>query len=171
MFTPFLGEIRMAAFDYAPTGWALCNGQLLTIAENQPLFALIGITYGGDGKTTFALPDLQGRIAFDQGTNIFGDSVVNGVTGGVETVTLTVEEIPAHNHTLAVDSALGNKIGPSLGMWAGSALDQYSSAQPTTPMSPLALKPAGGGEAHDNMPPYLVVNFIIATEGTIPSQT
>jgi microcystin-dependent protein len=165
MSTPFLGEIRMFAGNFAPVGWQLCNGQLLPIAEYDALFALIGTTYGGNGTTTFALPDLRSRIPVHQGSGY-----VMGQSAGEEQVTLLMTQIPAHSHTPQAQSANGNQPGPGAGFWASSSLDQFSAVAPNGSMNALMIENAGGNQAHNNIMPYLVVNFIIALEGIFPSQ-
>jgi microcystin-dependent protein len=168
MSTPYIGEIRMAGFNFAPVDWALCDGSLLAISENEALFDLIGTTYGGDGQNTFALPDLRGRMPFHQGSNS-GNSAVIGETSGVEIVTLTLGQVPQHVHTLNAQSAAGNQPSPANAFWAKSSLEQFSTGGVTSSMAPL-LASAGGDQPHDNMPPYLVVNYIIALFGVFPSQ-
>jgi len=164
MSQPYVGEIRMVGFNFAPAGWALCDGQLLPISGYETLFNLIGTTYGGDGQSTFGLPDLQGRIPFHQ-----GNGMVLGENGGSETVTLTMNEIPAHSHLLNGQSSAGSQSSPAGGVWAASSLDQFSTGAPTTSMAAL-LQQSGGGQPHDNMPPFLVVNFVISLFGIFPSQ-
>jgi microcystin-dependent protein len=165
MSTPYLGEIRMAGFNFAPVGWALCNGQLLPISEYSALFALIGTTYGGDGQTTFGLPNLQGRIPFHA-----GNSLVLGQLSGAESVTLITNQLPVHSHTLAASSAGGTQVTPAGGVWAASALEQFSTEGATHTMAPSTIAATGGSQPHDNIPPFLVINFIIALEGVFPSQ-
>jgi microcystin-dependent protein len=171
MSTPYIGEIRMTGFNFAPAGWAFCNGQVLSIADNDALFNLIGTTYGGDGVNTFQLPNLQGRIPFHQGTSS-GNTMVIGQISGSETVTLTTSQIPVHTHVLAANSGRGGQPGPSSGLWAASPLDEFSTDAPssTHAMASSAILPTGGSQPHDNMPPFLVVNFIIALYGVYPNQ-
>jgi microcystin-dependent protein len=168
---PFLGEIRMVGFNFAPRGWALCNGQLLSIAQNTALFSLLGTTYGGNGQTTFALPDLRGRSAlhFGQGPGL--SNYTQGEVAGTETVTLTINEMPAHNHILGAQSTPGSSTNPSNNYPAGSSArdNQYSNAANAN-MNPSALSVSGGSQPHTNMPPYLVINFVIALEGIYPSR-
>lgn len=166
MAQPFIGEIRMGGWNFAPQNWALCNGQLLAIADYDALFNLIGTTYGGDGQTTFALPNLQGRVPVHQ-TNGF----VMGQIAGTETVTLTTNEIPAHSHTLAAQSAAGSQPSPAGGIWASSALEQFSTGSPTAHMAAGLLGSAGGNQSHSNLPPYLCITFVIALFGIYPSQS
>jgi len=170
MATQYIGEIRMAGFNFAPVDWALCNGQLLSIAQNTALFQLIGTTYGGDGQTTFALPNLQGRIPFHQGSHV-GDDLVLGQVSGAESVTLLTSEIPSHTHPLGASSGSGTRPSPAGGVWAASTLGQFSTGANTQTMDPSTLVATGGGQPHDNMPPFLVVNFIIALFGVFPSQS
>jgi microcystin-dependent protein len=168
MSEPYVGEIRMVGFNFAPVDWAFCDGSLLAISENDTLFNLIGTTYGGDGQNTFALPDLRGRIPFHQGSNA-GNTLVIGEISGVETVTLISNQIPQHAHTLNAQTAAGNQASPANAFWAKSSLEQFSSGAVTSSMAPL-LEPAGGDQPHDNMPPYLAVNYIISLFGIFPSQ-
>jgi microcystin-dependent protein len=165
MATTYIGEIRMVGFNFAPAGWALCNGQLLAISEYETLYNLIGTTYGGDGQTTFALPNLQGRVPIHQ-----GNDYVMGQLAGTETVTLTLSEIPVHSHQLNAQRAAGNLTGPTNGIWADSALEQFSSGPPTTSMA-AGLETSGGDQAHNNMPTFQCVNFVISLFGVYPSQS
>jgi microcystin-dependent protein len=162
---PFIGEIRLFGGNFAPVGWALCNGQLLSISQNDALFALIGTTYGGDGQTTFALPDLRGRVPVHQGAG----SVI-GQTGGAEQVTLTANEVPAHGHALRATSVDGTSADPTNAIWAESDARTYSTSAPNATMHGTALGATGGGQAHPNMMPFVTVNFIIALQGVFPSQ-
>lgn len=169
---PFLGEIDLVAFGFAPKGWAFCAGQILPINQNQALFALLGTTYGGDGQITFALPDLRGRraIGLGQGPGLQNYSL--GQTGGEETVTLTLAQLPSHTHSAQAFSGLGAAAGPGANFWASqSQVFLYSNAPSgTTSMAGAAIGAAGGSQPHDNMPPYLVLNYIIALQGIFPSQ-
>jgi microcystin-dependent protein len=170
MADPFLGEIRMFGGNFAPLGWAFCSGQLLAIAEFDALFNLIGTTYGGDGQTTFALPNLQGRFAVHQGSNGFSDHVI-GEVGGSESVTLNTSEMPSHAHT-AVGSGSGNLPSPANAFWSSDPGGNTAAYRESggSAMSAAALLPAGSGQPHDNRQPYLGVSFIIALEGIFPSQ-
>ena len=172
MSEPFIGEIRMVGFNFAPTGWALCNGQLMSIAQNQALFALLGTTYGGDGVQTFALPDLRGRVPmhFGQGPGLTPRT--QGEKSGSETVTLLQNQMPAHNHLLNAAGNAGNTTSPqnALPAASGDGSTPYSTANPDTTMNPLATGITGGSQPHENMPPYLVVNFIISLNGIFPSR-
>ena len=168
---PYVGEIVIVAFNFAPNGWATCNGQLLSISENETLFQLIGTTYGGDGQSTFALPDLRGRVPVHQGQGPGLNSYVLGETGGVETVTLSINQMPSHEHPVSGQSALGSTAIPTGSVWASqSRLNVYSSANPDTPMNPASVSTAGGNQAHDNRSPYLALNYIISLFGIFPSQ-
>ena len=163
MSDSFIGEIRMFAGDYAPEGWAICDGSLQNINTNQALFALIGTTYGGDGQNTFALPDLRGRIPIHNG---------NGTTlaeqGGVERVTLQPNELPAHSHAFHSSAGSATESSPNGAMLAPSAAQVYRSANALTPMAPNATTKTGNGEPHDNVQPFLAINFIIALTGYYP---
>jgi microcystin-dependent protein len=161
---PYVGEIRMFPGNFAPAGWALCDGSLLPISGNDTLFNLIGTTYGGDGQSTFALPDLRGRIPAHMGA---GYTLAEAI--GQETVTLTVSQIPAHTHAPQGSSNAGSKSTPAGNVWGASALHQFSSAAPAVTLDPAAVGVAGGSQPHDNMSPYLVINFIISLFGIYPT--
>ena len=169
MSQPFIAEIRMAGFNFAPEGWAFCNGALMSIAGNPTLFNLIGTTYGGDGQQTFGIPDLQGRIPIHQ-----GGGFVIGQLAGAETVTLNNNQVPLHAHPALGQTANGNQQGPAGGFWAASGLNQYSSTAANSTMNSGAISPAilgsGGPFPHDNMMPFLCVNFIISLFGVFPHQ-
>jgi microcystin-dependent protein len=175
MADQFVAEIRMFAGNFAPTGWALCDGQLMPISQNTALFSLLGTYYGGDGKSTFALPDLQGRspLAWGDGPGLTSYGV--GEPIGQETVSLTTNEMPAHGHTITGvgPAVLGTTGNPSAAAWATSRVGRtteqlYSTSAGTRPMSPAALSPTGASAPHDNMPPYLTLTFIIALQGIFP---
>jgi microcystin-dependent protein len=171
----YLGEIKMFAGTFAPVGWALCNGQLLAISQNQALFAILGTTYGGDGQTTFALPDLRGRFPMHAGTGTGLTARTIGSSGGQETVTLTSAQMPAHTHNtvMNVDTTVATSDRPqgSLPGRNASATPSYGkSANGAAASSAVVEAPAGGGQAHPNMPPFECVNFIIALQGIFPSQ-
>ena len=166
MSNPYLGEIRMFAGNFAPVDWLLCQGQLLDIATYDALFTLIGTTYGGDGSNTFALPDLRSRVPVHASS-----TEPLGTTGGVESVTLTTSHLPNHTHPLNGAAGGGTDLSPSGNTWATWSDQQYSSAAANTTMSAAALDPVGGSQPHDNLPPFLAVNFIIATAGIYPSAT
>jgi microcystin-dependent protein len=164
MSQPFIGEIRMFAGNFAPVGWMLCQGQLLSIAENEALFTLIGTTYGGDGQSTFALPDLQGRVPLHM-----SGSFILGQNGGVETVTLTSAQIPAHSH-VPLAKVSGTTNAPNGSLWAGWTGSQYSDQAPNAAMASGALSTAGGSQPHDNRAPFVAINFIISLFGIFPTQ-
>jgi len=166
MAGPYVGEIRIFCGNFAPSGWMLCQGQLLPISENETLFQLIGTTYGGDGQETFALPNLASRVPLHQ-----GGGFVIGETGGSETVTLTVNQIPAHNHAPLAFSGAGTNPSPAGGIWAESSLNPYSSTAPSVVLNAAAIGQAGGSQPHENMIPFLAVNFIISLFGLFPSPT
>ncbi|MDF3213138.1 phage tail protein [Mesorhizobium sp. M7A.F.Ca.CA.001.09.2.1] len=168
MAQPYVGEIRMFAGNFAPAGWMFCEGQLLPISENETLFQLIGTTYGGDGQSTFALPDLRGRLPIHQ-----GNGFILAETGGVEELTLTISQIPSHSHPMLASGNTGTGSNPQ-----GNVLDQMSGAillykdqPPTIPMSAVAVNSIGGSQPHSNFQPYLCVDFIISLFGIFPSQT
>jgi microcystin-dependent protein len=157
----------MFAGNFAPVGWAFCNGAIIPIDQNATLFNLIGTTYGGDGQTTFALPNLQSRVPVH-----VGQGFALGQTGGVESVTLTTSQIPAHSHVPQADSNAGTQSSPGGGVWANSSLGQFDNTNPPDSIMAVgALGPAGGSQPHDNMAPFLVVNFILSLFGVFPSQT
>ena len=169
MAEPFLSEIRLMSFVFAPRGWALCNGQLLPINQNQALFALLGTTYGGDGRVTFALPDLHGRSPLHVGA---GTSL--GERGGEEAQTLTVAELPGHSHALSASSDVANTHLPGAALPAGKprgGINRYAAAgSGNSALHPGSLTSApGGGQAHNNLQPYLTLNFVIALQGIFPS--
>jgi microcystin-dependent protein len=172
MSDPFVAEIRMFAGNFAPTGWAMCDGQLLPISQNTALFSLVGTFYGGDGKSTFALPDLQGSAPMGQGDGPGLSQRFLGEQGGTEFVTLLQTELPSHGHTAFAKTSLGNSQTPADQTWAGSNnAKQYVNTPPNLAMSPLATSLTGGGLPHNNMPPYLVVTFIIAMQGVFPPRS
>ncbi len=167
---PFLGEITIVGFNFAPVGWALCNGQLLPIAQNQALYALLGTTYGGDGQQTFALPNLSGRVPIHQGTGPGLTSKTIGEVGGTENVTLLTSQIPAHTHSLPVNSDIGNSDNPTNNYAAANSegIKHYSNTASTVGGN---LGVTGSSLPHDNMQPYLTVNYIIALQGVFPSRS
>ncbi len=164
MGTPYLGEIRAFSFGYAPKGWALCNGQTLAINQNQALFALLGTMYGGNGQTTFQLPNLQGRMPIHT-----GDGFSQGAIGGEAAHTLILSEIPQHNHNAVGVTTEAASPAATNATWAASTHNPYASASNAS-MSPAALATTGGSQPHDNMPPYLTLNFCIALQGIFPSR-
>lgn len=169
----FLGEIRIFAGNFAPVGWMFCEGQLLPISENDSLFQLIGTTYGGDGEETFALPDLRGRIPIHQGTLSTGSTFQIGELGGSEQVTLTTQQIPIHTHPFAASTDPATDSSPAGAVAGGDvAVDLYSNIPaPLLPMSNQMIGPVGGSQPHENVQPFLCVNFIIALTGVFPSRT
>jgi len=172
MAEPFLSEIRIFSFSFAPKGWALCNGQFLPINQNQALFSLLGTTYGGNGQTTFALPNLQGRAP-----NHMGNGFTLGQAGGETAHTVTQSELPAHTHLLSANMAVVDANNnatqgvPTGNYWANSGKSQYTTAASNAVMGPSAVTNVGGSQPHLNMQPYLVLNFCIALQGIFPSQT
>jgi microcystin-dependent protein len=171
MSDPFLCEIRIVSFNFAPKGWAACNGQLLPINQNQALFSLLGTTYGGNGQTNFALPNLQGDAPIHQGSTFF-----NGQVGGENTHTLALTETPAHTHSANGYNAAGNAAPGATTVWAqglvsGQPVHSLYSATSNTTMNPSVLANAGGGQPHENRQPFLVLNFVIALTGIFPSRT
>lgn len=172
MGTPYIGEIRMFAGNFAPQGWLMCDGSLQSIAENDVLFSLIGTTYGGDGQTTFGLPDLRGRVPVHNGQGPGLSNYVLGQSGGQETVTLSANQIPVHTHNVIATSTNGTQTGPGGAIPAGSsAVALYNTNPPQTNLAPQAVKPDGQGQPHTNFQPYLCINFIIAQFGIYPSPT
>jgi len=171
MGTPFISEIRIFSFSFAPKGWAQCNGQFLPINQNQALFSLLGTTYGGNGQTTFALPDLRGRVPFH-----VGGSFTQGQAGGQEFHTLTVSEMPAHTHALTGNTAAtgasnnATAASPTGAYWANSGKNVFASGNPNGAMSPATVTNFGGSQPHENRSPFLVLNFCIALVGAFPSR-
>jgi microcystin-dependent protein len=163
----FLGEIRLVPFNFAPKGWAICAGQLLPINQNQALFALLGTTYGGNGQTTFALPDLRGRVPIGAGQAAGGSNYPLGATGGQETVGLRTRELPRHAHAVHASSAAATTKNPATAFPAGGGA--YA-AQRSVRMNAAMIGRTGGGEGHENRQPYLGLNYIIALQGIFPSQ-
>jgi microcystin-dependent protein len=167
MAQPYVGEIRMFAGNFAPAGWEFCEGQVLPIDENEVLFQLIGTTYGGDGQSTFALPDLRGRLPMH-----WGSGVNLAEAAGVEEVTLSGQQVPLHTHALLANSGPGSDAVPTNNVMAGSPnLNMLREATPGVALSPLAVGPVGGSQPHTNFQPYLCVDFIIALFGIYPSPT
>jgi microcystin-dependent protein len=163
---PYLAEIIMFAGNFAPKGWALCDGQLLAIAQNTALFSVLGTTYGGDGVTTFGLPDLRGRVPLHPGTGPGLSPRQLGESDGVESVTLVTDQIPAHNHGLL--AAAQDPVGRDPTNNSLSQAQIYTTRPPTVSMQSASIGPTGGGQPHDNMQPFLGINFIIALEGIYP---
>lgn len=170
MSTPFLAEIRIMSFGFAPRGWAQCNGQLLAINQNQALFSLLGTTYGGNGQTTFGLPDLRGRVPLH-----FGNGFTQGQRAGEESHTVNISEMPAHNHAVNVsnDSNQNNATAASNNFFGTTADNSqlYFSGGADNAMSAAVVSNTGGSQAHENRQPFLVLNFCIALQGIFPSQT
>lgn len=179
MGTPYMGEIKIISWNYAPKGWVFCNGQMLPINQNQALFSLFGTTYGGNGQTTFGLPNMQGRVPVHMGAGF-----TIGQVGGETAHTLSLSELPSHVHTVGVDSTtnaktntavatnnsvFGQSVGtPSTG--ASFTMNMYGSGSPGGALAPQVIGATGGSQAHDNMQPYLVLNFVVALEGVFPSR-
>lgn len=171
MADPFVAEIRIVPFNFAPKGWAWCDGQLMPISQNTALFSLLGTTYGGDGKSTFALPDMQGNAPMHPGQGPGLSLHDLGETGGTETVTLLESEIPAHSHGVSASQADGisqTPVGEKLA--TGVGIGQYAAPGALTQLSPNALTPAGGDQPHNNMMPYLTYYFNIALQGVFPAR-
>ncbi|GAA0357380.1 phage tail protein [Bacillus horti] len=170
---PFIGEIRVFSGTYAPLGWAFCNGQLIPISQNTTLFAILGTTYGGDGKTTFALPNLQGRVPLHAGNGPGLSQRILGQMGGENAVTLIEANLPNHLHSVNVAGS-GTQASPEGAVWASGGRGQaetYTSPNSNlVPMSPAAISPSGGSTPHENKQPFLTVNFIIALEGIFPQR-
>jgi len=174
MSQPYVGEIRMFGGNFAPAGWMFCSGQLLPISENETLFNLIGTTYGGDGESTFQLPDLQSRVPLHAGTGQDGIGYILGESGGVESVTLSTNQIPIHNHPLTVTNS-GQVLPPATNTIIATptggpqGVQTFVAAAADTPLSNTSIQPAGGSQPHENMQQYLVINFIISLFGIYPS--
>jgi microcystin-dependent protein len=172
---PFLAEIRIFGFNFAPKGWAQCDGQLLPISQNTALFALLGTNFGGDGKSTFGLPDLQGSAAMHWGQAPSGSNYWIGQTSGTPAVTLLQSEVPSHTHTFQASTSLGNLNAPdpTYSLARSTPFNLYkqpAGANPPQPLSPGVLSPAGGGLPHNNMMPYLTLTFRIALQGIFPQR-
>jgi microcystin-dependent protein len=166
MAEPFLSEIRIMSFNFAPQGWAMCNGQFLPINQNQPLFALLGTTYGGDGRVNFALPNLQGRTPIHE-----GNGFNLGQSGGEQAHTLAISELPTHTHPANASSSDGNNVVPTGNVLASSLNQSYRAPDNAlTSLAPGTIATVGGSQAHLNMQPYLALNFCIALQGIFPSQ-
>jgi microcystin-dependent protein len=167
MSQPYVGEIRMVGCNFAPVGWAFCDGSTLAISQNDVLFALIGTTFGGDGVSTFNLPDLRGRIPVHQGPGF-----VLGQAGGTESITLTPAQLPSHNHLASCRSTTSDSPNPAGAIWGATSQNQYEPpASINAQMMPAAVASAGGNQPHENRPPFLVVNFIISLFGIFPTQS
>lgn len=166
MSQPYVGEIRMFAGNFPPNGWMLCSGQLIAISDYETLFNLIGTTYGGDGVTTFALPDLQGRFPMH-----FDNLYPLAQTGGTESETLTLAQIPVHNHPAIASTLGGNSDNPSGNFWAANSARSFGNDVPAVTLGAGIVQATGGSQPHDNMHPFLAINFIISLFGIFPSQT
>jgi len=165
MSEPFLGEIKLVSFNFPPKGWAFCNGQLLPINQNQALFSIMGTTYGGDGRTTFALPNLQGRVPIHAGAGY-----VVGNLGGEAAHTVTIPEMPAHSHPPAAQTTPTTPgTSPAGALWSTATTPGYGTA-PNATMIPATVAGVGAGQPHENQPPYLVLNYVVALQGIFPSQ-
>jgi microcystin-dependent protein len=170
MAQPYVGEIRMFGGNFAPAGWMFCDGQLLPISENETLFNLIGTTYGGDGQSTFALPDLRGRLPIHQGTGA-GITYQLAETGGVESVTINTNTLPMHNHAFIASQAVATQVNASGNVVGQSAsIDWYIQDTPSVNMAANAITPVGGSQPHENTQPYLALSFIISLFGIFPHQ-
>ncbi len=172
MSEPFVGEIRMFAGNFAPRGWAFCDGQLLAVSQNDALFSLLGTIYGGDGRTTFGLPDVRGRIPIHAGSGPGLSPRRLGAKAGEENVTLTVNQLPSHTHQLKATNDVANEIGPSSTRVTGQTgtFDLYQSAAPAAAMSTASITSIGGSRSHTNLQPFLCIHFIIALFGIYPSR-
>jgi microcystin-dependent protein len=172
MADPFVAEIRIFPFNFAPKGWAWCNGQLLPLSQNTALFSLLGTTYGGDGKSTFALPDLEGAAPMHPGQGPGLSLYDLGETGGSDTVTLQISEFPAHSHTVSVSAADGVEMSPAGQKLAqGVGINAYAAPGPLTQLNPAAIALAGGSLPHNNLMPYLTLFFCIALQGVFPPRS
>lgn len=165
MATPFLGEIKLVSFNFPPTGWAFCNGQFLPINQNQALFALLGTTYGGNGQTTFALPDLRGRMPLHH-----GNGFTQGQAGGEEAHTVTLQELPQHIHAANFSATAASSDNPAGNLPGRTVTPTLGPPQSFVAMAPAAVGNIGGSQAHQNMAPFLALNFCIALQGIFPSQ-
>jgi microcystin-dependent protein len=167
---PFIGEIRLFGFNFAPLGWALCDGSLLPISQNTALFSLLGTTYGGDGRSTFALPDLRGRVPVSMGTGPGLSTYDIGELGGSENVTLIASQVPAHNHNIQASDAPASEPKPGGGVLARTNSSTYAAGTDGTTLSANAISSSGGSQPHPNLQPFLAVNFCIALQGIFPSR-
>jgi len=172
MASPFLAEIRIFPFNFAPTGWALCDGQLLSISQNTALFSLLGTTYGGDGRTTFALPNLQGSVPMHPGPGPGLSPYALGESGGSATVTLQQSEMPQHNHPMVASGQDATVNGPAGQLVAsGIGIGMYAAPGPMPALAQNAVTPYGGNQPHNNLQPYLTLNFCIALQGIYPPRS
>lgn len=172
MADPYFGEIRTVGFNFAPAGWAMCNGQIMPISQNTALFSILGTTYGGDGRSTFALPNLNAAFAIGQGQGAGLSERYLGEMGGVSSVTLNQLELPSHAHGASAVASVGTSGDPTNRVWAqpryGRTAQKAYAPTPNTPMAPDALAVTGGGQPHENMPPYVGMYFVIALYGVFP---
>lgn len=172
MSDPFVGEIRIFAGNFAPQGWAFCNGQLLAVSQFDALFSLLGTIYGGDGRTTFALPDLSGRVPLHMGAGPGLSNRTIGSKGGAEYVTLTTQQMPSHTHALAASGNIASQVSGKGNLLAKSTnIDLYSGDPPDTALAPQSIDNVGGSQSHTNIMPYLSISFIIALFGIYPTRT
>jgi microcystin-dependent protein len=169
MSDQYIGEVRLVGFSFAPVDWAFCNGAVQSIAQNEALFNLIGTIYGGDGVQTFNLPDLQGRIPIHQGTSTTGTTYVIGQTGGVENVTLNLNQYPSHDHSLMASTNTSGSNTPANNV-VNQGLTVYSTSAPVNPMLPAMVGSSGGNQPHKNLQPYVALNWIISLYGIYPTQ-
>ena len=172
MSEPFLAQIQIFGFNFAPQGWAFCNGQILSISQNTALFSLLGTLYGGNGTSNFALPNLQSRVAIGQGNGSGLTPRVVGEQGGEEFVTVLANQIPGHTHPARCNSAMGTSYDPTNQVWSQDAggNQEYGSTLAAGAMAPNAVQPAGGGGTHNNIQPFLALNFCIALQGIFPAR-
>ena len=166
MSEPFLAEVKLVSFGFPPKGWAQCNGQLLPINQNQALFSLLGTTYGGDGRVTFALPDLRGRVPVH-----FGQSILLGEKAGQENHTLIAAEMPEHTHQMVASNLPPNRESATNNFMSGSSNNSFTNSAASTTLNPQSVTAVGGSQPHNNMQPFLTLNFIIALQGIFPSQS
>jgi len=176
MSDQYLAEIRTFACTFAPLGWALCQGQIMPIAQNTALFSLLGTNFGGDGRSTFGLPNLQGAVAVNQGQGPGLSPYTVGQTGGTANVTLTSSEMPSHTHGFNASTAVATSASPAsnvfeTGHYEGGRIRAYSAQPPQTALAPTAIAPSGGGQPHNNMMPYLTMNYCIALQGEFPPRS
>jgi microcystin-dependent protein len=173
MADPFVGQLKLFAGNFAPSGWVLCDGRELDIANNVTLYNLIGTTFGGDGVSTFRVPDLRGRVPIGLGSDTFGNTYQLGAPAGAETVTLTTNQMPTHTHSFMVSSAAGTTSAPGNNFLAGLPTGDlmYKKAHPTGSMAGDVLATAGGSQPHDNLQPLMAINYIMAVDGVYPTQS
>ncbi len=180
MTDQFLAEIRVFPFNFAPIGWAQCNGQLIPISQNTALFSLLGTNFGGDGRVTFGLPNLQGRVPVDQGQGAGLSSYVVGQSGGAPNVTVSAQQLASHSHPLNADKEVATSNNPSGAIYmrghfttttGGGPVQAYSAQSPSAAMSSNAISSAGGNQSHNNLMPYLTLNFCIAMQGIFPPRS